>query len=470
MSDRNNIDKFFKEKSQNYTKEPPPEILANILNEVQPGRRRILPLVWRIAAGVAIIVGLGIAYDLLKDSSETQGFQYSENEILINEEGTSIGVEQRTNEIAREENELVISDEAMELSNEGSLEENKVSHNSDFAHLQEEEVELYEEDIIPVIEVIIPSAGFLSSLPTQIYPTQATKDIIPRKKYEIQYSWEDLHAFEDTYEKKKDRKILVSASMSPIYSYRDIVNSAESVSWYYNDFESGKISYSGGMKIGYKASKRLSIHTGLVYSRLGYTIDGISTVASLVQVDYAFISEKTSSDVAPMIIPNSIGSINTESLSSSQMSVSESTENRDASLDYFNSGALLDPSNINPLTDLSLDQIFHIMEVPFLMRYKLIDRKMDFNLLGGVSTNFLIGNRLTIQDGNEKTDIGETGSLNSINYSGNIGFGFEYDITKNLLFLLEPQFKYYLNSINEENLISNRPYSFGFYTGVSLKF
>ncbi len=230
---------------------------------------------------------------------------------------------------------------------------------------------------------------------------------------------------------------------------RDIVNSSESVSWFYNDSERGKISYSGGMKIGYKASKRLSIHTGLVYSSLGYAIEGITTASTISETELVAAYDKPGLIAQPLTIPNSIGSINSENLNSNSLSNSNASRNKDASLDYFNSGALLDPTNRDPMSDVSLNQIFHLMEIPFLLRYKLIDRKLDFNLLGGLSTNFLIGNSLTLMEGSEKTNVGETGSLNTINYSGSLGVGFEYDISNNLLFQLEPQFKYYLNSITK---------------------
>ena len=224
------------------------------------------------------------------------------------------------------------------------------------------------------------------------------------------------------------------------------------------------------MKIGYIASERLSLHSGLVYSRIGYSISGLANTGWRSEVafgqsysDVYIVTQQTE-------IANSIGAINSDEYYSQKLSPSGQLEKADASMDFLSSGALQNTANQTVISDVSYNQIFHFMEIPFLMRYKLIDRKLDFNILSGFSTDFLVANSLFVKEGSEKINIGKTESVNSINYSGNFGLGFEYDISKNMIIQFEPQFKYYLNSINKDNLITNRPYSLGFYTGLSYVF
>jgi hypothetical protein len=91
---------------------------------------------------------------------------------------------------------------------------------------------------------------------------------------------------------------------------------------------------------------------------------------------------------------------------------------------------------------------------------------LGVNLLGGLSTNILVGNHASLTMSDKTSDIGSSQNIRSFNYMGNVGLGFDYNLGKNLLFTVEPQFKYFLNSINQGNLISNRPYMLGMFTGV----
>jgi hypothetical protein len=68
-------------------------------------------------------------------------------------------------------------------------------------------------------------------------------------------------------------KFSLSASMSPLYSYRDIDGGGNSDN--FNSAENGKVSYSGGLQFGVRQNKKLSFQTGVFYSRLGLGIDNI---------------------------------------------------------------------------------------------------------------------------------------------------------------------------------------------------
>jgi len=106
----------------------------------------------------------------------------------------------------------------------------------------------------------------------------------------------------------------------------------------------------------------------------------------------------------------------------------------------------------------------------FIVKYKLIDRKIDFNLQGGLVTNLMVGNKVILmQDGNAEP-IGSTGSIRKFNYLGAVGFGIEYPLYKSLAFSIEPRFRYYLNSIDKSDQINVHPYSLGVFAGFTYVF
>jgi hypothetical protein len=144
--------------------------------------------------------------------------------------------------------------------------------------------------------------------------------------------------------------------------------------------------------------------------------------------------------------------------------VAASTNNAPSYFGYNN--VLFMNSSTIPDSREKFNQYFQFLEIPLIMRLRIIERKIRINLLGGLNTDVLIGNRVVLVNDSRKSVFGETEGIRTINYAGNAGFGFEYDITRKLLFTFEPQFKYYLNSINTEVPINNRPYSIGMFTGV----
>lgn len=470
MSKKENIDKIFRKKSLSFQKEPPPEIWENILLGIQPEKKRGFPVFWRIAAGIAFIIGIGLGYEIFFNTEKIENNFLSENEIVERQEVESAELSKIEVFTEKVNEEKVLESENQNLlTAHQEIKQDQVIINEENIAFLVEETDVNQIEAIQINKLIVSWINSLPNLPIQIKPSPARKDSIPRKQFNIQYTWDDLLAYDDLSE-KKERDFSITALMSPTYSYRDIVSSDHSLSSYYNDYESGKIGYSGGMKIGYNASERLSLHTGLVYSRIGYSISGLANTGLRSEVSFGqpysdeyIITQQTG-------IVNSIGAINSDGYYSQKPSPSSQLEKADASMDFLSSGALQQTANQIVISDVSYNQIFHFMEIPFLMRYKLIDRKLDFNILGGFSTDFLVANSIFIKEGSEKIRIGKTESVNSINFSGNFGLGFEYDISKNMIIQFEPQFKYYLNSINKDNLITNRPYSLGFYTGLSYVF
>jgi hypothetical protein len=108
--------------------------------------------------------------------------------------------------------------------------------------------------------------------------------------------------------------------------------------------------------------------------------------------------------------------------------------------------------------------------MPFILRYKMIDRSIDFNLIGGVSYNLLVNNSVYTYVNGSKYPVGETGGLNPFMLSSSLGMGMEYNLTQKISLNLEPMFRYYLNPFSEAPGIKTHPYSFGVFSGLSFRF
>jgi len=198
---------------------------------------------------------------------------------------------------------------------------------------------------------------------------------------------------------------------------------------------------------------------------MGFEIRNVQSYQADIQESFGeIIFQQPKNTTSLYSLSNSTGSISS-ARSQNNLFLNKNSANQYAN-SWHKSPAYLD--NIPGILSGSdkIDQYFQFIELPFMLRYKLLNRKLKMNLLGGLGTNVLIGNRVMLVTDNGKSRIGETRGIRTINYSGNFGFGFDYDLGKNFLFTVEPQFKYYLNNINEDISLSSRPYSIGMYTGI----
>jgi hypothetical protein len=108
--------------------------------------------------------------------------------------------------------------------------------------------------------------------------------------------------------------------------------------------------------------------------------------------------------------------------------------------------------------------------VPLFIRYKLIDRTLGMNVIGGVSYNRLLNNSAYAVSGQNKYYIGETDGMYPFILSSSLGLGMEYSLSKNISINLEPTFKYFLTPLNSQTGSSMHPYTFGIFSGLSWKF
>jgi len=260
----------------------------------------------------------------------------------------------------------------------------------------------------------------------------------------------------DEIKGKTDRWSLTAMASPTYYMRPDLASSdmADQVS----SPEQSRISYSGGLSFSYKISKKLSIQSGLYYSSIGNKVDDIRSYAGFSRFDY------TKGDHNFEVMTTS-GPIFT---SNPDVFLADIGGDRVVTK-YTND--VFDPGKANlSYINSSLFQNFSYLEMPVFVRYKLIDKSLDFNLVGGLSYNLLINNSVHAMIDGSKYDVGKTAGLNSFMVSSSFGMGMEYSLSEKISLNLEPTFRYYLNPFSNIQSSSARPYSFGVFSGLSYRF
>ena len=248
----------------------------------------------------------------------------------------------------------------------------------------------------------------------------------------------------------------VGAQLSPTYLSSNLSAANKSFSELNSD-ESAMLSYSGGVTVSYSLGSRFSLQAGVYYSSLGREISGISSYSG-----FQDIAGSKSGRVFG--VETKTGTINTTNRDIYLTDVSGTRIQSIYSADNF------DPvkADLTPYGG-SLQQTFEYLEVPFMLSYKVIDRKIDFNLQGGMSYNFLLENETyALGDNGSKVLVGTTDNVTRMFLSSALGMSFEYSFADRFSLSLGPSFRYYLNSGGR--LSTSNPYTMGLYSGFFYKF
>ena len=244
---------------------------------------------------------------------------------------------------------------------------------------------------------------------------------------------------------KEEKIFMVGGYISPGYSSGNyhVNNQAARSAQFDNSSMSGIFNLGGGLTFAVKPSKRISIETGLGYSRMGQkTSDAQVFVPRGDMVSYT----------ANTHAYTPLGNVKNQA----KATVSNS-EN------YLSLQGEQDEEG-------SIEQQFDAIEIPLAFRFHLNDNKIRFSILGGLGASFLVRNHTYVNYSGKKELMGEAENIRTFNISTNVGFGIEYPLSKSIRLKLEPGFKYYLQSLSKNSDIDFKPYSFTFSTGIGINF
>ena len=246
--------------------------------------------------------------------------------------------------------------------------------------------------------------------------------------------------------KSEDAKMFtVGGYVSPGYSsgsYKTSGTNARSVQ-YESSQMSGIFNVGGGLTFAVKPTKRISIETGLGYSRMGQKTDDAQVYVP--RSDMVSYNANTHAYTPLGSVKNKANA----TVSSPETFVSLKTEQDE---------------------DGSIEQQFDAIEIPLIFRYHLNDNRVKFSVLGGFGASFMVRNHTYVNYNGKKEFMGEAEDIRTFNISTNIGFGIEYPLSKSIHIKVEPGFKYYLQSLSKSAEIDFKPYSFTFSTGIGINF
>jgi hypothetical protein len=438
-----------KDKLGNYQVNPPESVWDSISEHLGGGRsrRNMLILVLSAAASLALAVTLGIHYfspDLPQEPGLAEETVQGEITVPLEEKVFS----------AMEDAVAEESNKAEELG-EAPLRLARQEQPSD-QEVVAEQLRVKEQEPVPDQEL----APDLQEERGQEAPEELA-DPVPAATLALEGN-DPLpdEAFTDFMEEpKREPRWRLGAAISPLYSFRDAEARVMEGAGVH---ESGILSYSSGVQVSYRRHSRLAFETGIFFNKTGVAISAPGIQLFSQQSDFLVLGNG-SERANIKAVTNSVGNIISNS---GEIYVNGYKLNAQNSPD-----ALMDNAMDYLMSSTSgIEQHLDYLELPFNLRYSVIDRTFELQLVGGMSTNFLVNNYVTMETADGQEEIGYLSNIRNVNYSGNAGLGMIYHVSKKLNLMLEPRFRYFLNSINDSSLPSTRPYSIGLYTSLNYTF
>ncbi len=255
-----------------------------------------------------------------------------------------------------------------------------------------------------------------------------------------------LQKEQKTEQTKEKLRIALSGLYTPAYSsgtYSSSVKNTRGKS-YSDDQMKGMINSGGGLALSLETGKRWSVQTGLFYSRMRQ-----QTAETM-----------ESGPIATMTAGNNFRRVSTPlgNIKNPRAIVCREPE------------TVIPTTAVASYEEETLEQIFSTLSVPLHLRYRLNNNKISFSLIGGFSSNIIIGNKVYLKYGNAKEFLGSTENIRNFNMSADWGLGMEYPLSGKIKIMIEPELKYFLQSLSRDNDINYKPYLFTLSTGIGIVF
>lgn len=473
MNKDNNIDELFRDKLLNYEQEPPAYLLENILSGVADARRKRKLVFWRVA-GVAAALALafiaGWQLNNRNDQEMKQAVNVGQGSIPEMPSETKILVEKGTPN----------SQTAPAISQVTGIEPSSLIRNNHFNSIAKSSksgaIALASESIPVAINgeslLLKPLKSLYrlieseseNSISLQEKKNRNSSSGLAQKSIDQQIMEQNKQLILAENKSKEKVRWLVGAQVSPEYNVSRSSHSQAYASNMLNSSSANPVDLGGGLSVEYKVGKRWSVQSGVYYSGMGQKSGNSSYSPGR---DYLFASADR-------------GSAYFNTNVSIDASTNKMMMNSTAGVIEFSGvpsgivlGANLEDKSLASavvVSDARFVQNFEYIEIPLYLRYTILDSRFDVEMLGGFSSNVLVGNNTYMESSNGKSRIGSTKDMESLNYSGTLGLGFKYGLSKRIFLNVEPRIKYYLNSLNSNSSVTYKPYTIGVFTGLSYEF
>lgn len=476
MDNKKHIDRLFQEKLKDFEAVPDNSVWENISKELNKDKRdrKIIPFWWRfggVAAGLVLIITLGINFfpnnnnaiqnnskNPIVDSNTLQNIE--SNESINNNSNSTDSSVQKDETIFNINNKAIVTNSNLnkEENSKSILSKNKstinklnpqnekvVANNFKKSKTLDSQEILKESDINNVIE---NNNNSIESSVVQNQNEKTNEELLLKNNESEDDKVDLLKAIEDKKEdltkedKDNYKKWSVASNIAPVY-FNSLGEGSSIHEQFNKNSKTGDINMSYGVSASYAVTKKLKVRAGVNKVNLGYSTK-----------DVAIYSD-------------------TEAISLGDLSVRNINFNETGkNLSFVNSSNFYltqVPESLSNTLKASLDQKLGFIEVPLELEYRILDKKLGLNVIGGFSVLFLNDNEVySVLDG-QSTLLGEATNINNTSYSANFGLGLDYKILKKLDLNLEPVFKYQINTFNNTSG-DFRPYFIGIYSGLKFKF
>ena len=470
MKKDQNLDDLFREKLLNYEQEPPKHLLENILAGVAGRRRKRKLVFWRIAGVAAAILLAFIAGWELNDSTVNTGVQpvaiiqktIPQTETKIN----GLIAAQVPNEMNEIKKNSKKGNEAIQSVANTTLMAKSPGASQEIKPVAEVPLNIHanQSEIVTPLKSLTPR--IIGNNQTGLHTQERLVPIAKTEQEELSIDQQIMNQNEQMLtaqnETKKKNRWMVGAQVAPAYSVERSSHSQVYASNMLGASSGKPVDLGGGLSVQYKSGKRWSLQSGVYYSALGQTSGNSSSFS---EANFALANNESQNYNAPV----SIDANSSKMMMNSSAGVIEFSS--------IPSGVILgtniaDKSMVSAVivSNAQFTQNFDYIEIPMILRYTVIDSKFNVEMIGGFSSNLLVGNQTYMEGSNYRSLVGKTMDMQTLNYSGTLGIGLKYGLSKRIFLNVEPRVKYFLNSLNSNSSVTYKPYTVGVFTGLSYQF
>ncbi|MEC7769624.1 MAG: hypothetical protein VX798_00470 [Bacteroidota bacterium] len=484
MMGKKNLEQLFKERFKDFQEVPDEKVWSSIEASLdkKKQKKRVIPIWWSLGGVAAALVLLLLVFNpFTEEPVNEQTVTDTENISVPQESSTSVEAESEDsnpatitseneegelantsngNNSGSENNQVTINktdeDKAVSIaensssisSKNGLREENQTKNNrlTDAVAVSTEQNSSRNSAAIAMNTGETQEENITGPSEKGNKVSQETDKKEQPEKKSIYDAMEEQREVEEAIAENKSGKWSVGPSVAPVYFDASGDGSPVGPDFSSNS-KSGKLNLSYGLTVAYEVGKKLKIRSGVHRVNYGYSTNDVlfsstlraASTDKIANIDYSPNSES-------IVVQSKDNAKNTPAVNSKEIAL-----------------------NTAPSLDGKMVQQLGYIEVPLELNYVLMDKKFGVDLIGGVSSLFLVDNAVLLESNDLVTEMGEANNINSLNFSANVGMGLNYKFSPKIRFNVEPVFKYQLNTFS--NVSGDfRPYSIGVYSGFSFRF
>ncbi|MFY0602336.1 MAG: outer membrane beta-barrel protein [Flavobacteriaceae bacterium] len=469
MMKNKNIDQLFQDKMEGLEVTPSPKVWSAIEGKLTKKKRRVLPY-WWLSGGVAAVLLLGLfvlpslndnPIDINNTNTPIITSAPKENTTIKNDSNKQLLKlipEEKTIIASKKPSDTDMAPKEKATPKETSWKNKVVVADNNTINIKKyntppttEKNTEKEKSTKVVIEKPLEEKKktiFSINPSDKMVIAEQKKDSVQKKNPFVSKK-KDFIAFVNSKDSiKTNEKSLKKWSVSSVFA---VLNSssfsnASPISAELNSSPTkGANTFSYGAKVDYRLNNKWSIRTGAHLQEMSYLTQDVSITSGSARINSQAIDFGNSASA------------------------------------YHFSYSLVDidnvMSNLVPISSLGatniangeIEQSFSYIEVPFEVKYHFnTGEKLKTGIVAGFSSLFLVNNTVEVVM-DDSSVLGRANNLNSMNFSGNIGFDIDYSINKNWSLNLNPMFKSQFNTFSG-NANGFRPYFIGVYSGVRYQF